>query len=481
MKEINIYQFNYYFFIIFVFSLFFSFSYLLAKKRELPPNVVVFLIDDLGWKDLGCYGSEFYETPNIDELAKSSLLFTQAYSSHPVCSPTRAAIMTGKSPQRLKITQWIGVESKDKLLEKEITIAETFKENGYLTGYIGKWHLGKSNPPSLHGFEWHRAVAQGGQPTSYYYPFTRKKDYSGYNDVPDLRKASSDSYLTDKLSDLTIEFIKNRKKKHPFFLTVGHYAVHTPIQPPKDPKLKIKYRKKLQLSKENSKERLKTKNSFTRRFQNDINYAMMVENLDANIGRVVDYLKKKKLYKNTIIVFASDNGGLSTYVQSRKSVAPTSNYPLRQGKGWNYEGGIRVPFIVSWPEKIKNGNTPVLTVSTDIYPTLIDMAGLPIKPNQHLDGISLKPILLGNSSSNENNDRSLVWYYPHNHKGSGHLKSSAIRYGNWKLIHYYDSNTSELYNLKEDIGENNNVLNQYSEIGAKLKKQLIDSLDSVKS
>ncbi|MGJ8691854.1 MAG: sulfatase [Thalassotalea sp.] len=441
----------------------------LLAAQETPPNVVIFFIDDLGWTDIGVNGSSFYETPNIDALAVGGVNFKHSYSANPVCSPTRAALLTGKAPQRVGITQWIPRNSNIHLPLADVTIGEAFQEAGYYTGYIGKWHLGKQDnvQPQFHGFEYTKAVNRAGQPASYFYPFG-KANTQAY--VPDLENYKKGDFLTDAITDKAIEFIDNQSKR-PFFLTLAHYAAHTPIQAPKA--LIEKYTAKKQKMYGNDKsplieEKYKT---LAQTRQSDPAYAGMLENLDTNIGRVIEHLKEKGIYKNTIILFTSDNGGLS---HRRRMETPTSNAPLRSGKAWTYEGGIRIPTIFSWEGKFesKTSNAPIITM--DMYPTLLDLAGIALKPKQHLDGQTLKPLLMEQikgQTQSDAEDRVLAWTYPHEH-GSGHQPSDAIISKSWKLIRFQNDEPAELYNLAADLGEQTNLAKQQPEIVKALSKRL---------
>jgi len=306
-----------------------------AMAEGSRPNVLVFFIDDLGWTDIGANGSTFHETPRIDALAKSGVNFKRSYSANPVCSPTRAALMTGKAPQRVGITQWIS-SPKVALDLSEVTIGEAFQKAGYRTGYVGKWHLGKGDAvqPKHQGFEYTVAVNRAGQPASFFYPFGKGKRPSN---VPDLKDYKKGDYLTDALTDKAIEFIDQKDDK-PFFLCLSHYAVHTPIQAPA-PLVKKYQAKKLKMFGEGEPELIEEKyNTLASTRQEDPNYAAMMENLDWNVGRVMDHLKEKGLLENTIVLFTSDNGGLA---HRKRMATPTSNVPLRSGKAWTYEGGIR--------------------------------------------------------------------------------------------------------------------------------------------
>ena len=465
----------------FIFFLFIFVSCHLEKKEAISrPNVIIFFIDDLGWKDISSYGSTFYETPHIDSLINSGVKFTQAYSASPVCSPSRVALMTGKAPQRLGITQWIPNNSKLALPKKENIISKAFKQNGYVTGYIGKWHLGKNNFLQAYGFDWQFAVNKAGQPGSYYYPYKDKNKNRGYyTNVPNLEKKAEKNYLTDRLTDGALNFISKSSKK-PFFLVISHYAVHTPIQ--EDKELVTKYKMKKEkiypfLKKHPLAKR--DKKTVSRLRQDDIKYASMVENLDKNVGRVLNKLKKEKILENTIIIFASDNGGLSDFTIQRNRPGYTSNNPLKKGKGWTYEGGIRVPFIISWKSQLKKATSNTPTITMDIYPTLLELCSIPLNRKQHLDGISLKNILF-TKKENPQEQRFLAWVYPHKHRSSGHKPSAALREGNWKIIYFFDNKKVELYDLANDIGEKNDLVNE-SRIKKNLLKKLSQWLKETKS
>jgi len=459
--------------IVLILALFFNVISYAAQKngedltgKDSKPNVLIFFIDDLGWSDLACYGSKFHLTPNIDRLAASGLKFNSAYSSSSVCSPTRSSMMTGKHPVRFGITDWIGASQKRRILvtpknssflpKKEVTLAEVFKESGYETAYFGKWHLGTRDEdhPSFHGFDYHRGVNKVGSPGSYYYPFRRNKKLPKKplqpSDIPNFSNAPKDSYLTDLLSQEAADFIGKNSKK-PFFAILSHYSVHTPIQARElDAK---KYRQRM--NEMGISAEIKTRNekeSTTRMSQNNPEYAAMVESVDRSVGRVMNKLKELDLIENTIVVFTSDNGGLSTLQRNLRS-GPASCLPLRAGKGWLYEGGIKIPTIISWPSQITPGtlsDTPITTC--DIYPTLLTATGLIDKSNQSVDGVDLTPLF----EDKELKERSLFWHFPHYH-GSGNRPSSSIRKGSFKLIRWYQDGSEELYNLDTDISEENDL------------------------
>ena len=450
------------------------------------PNIVMFFIDDLGYTDLGCYGSTFHETPAIDQLARQSVRFNDFYSANPVCSPTRAALMTGKAPQRMGITQWLNQPNELHLPLEEVTIGEALSEVGYQTGYIGKWHLGDKDMhmPQFQGFDWVRCVNRGGSPGSYFYPYKRVGNKNKPNgirfwDIPDLEDGKKGDYLNDAMTDQALSFIKENQHR-PFFLCFAHYAVHTPIQGPDA--LVDKYKTKLKKSGEQPKEVIAERNGArTRSAQNNPTYAAMLENLDTNVGRVLQELEDLALRENTVIVFTSDNGGLSTLASRRSTGGPTCCLPLRAGKGWTYEGGIRIPTMVSWPGHLKPAETSVPGITMDLYPTILDLAGVTLKPKQHLDGVSLVPALQGNTGV-ELINRPLAWTYPHSH-GSGHSPSNAIRMGKWKLIKLTDENTEakdrfELYDLEADISESTNLAIKHHNKTHQMAKRLSEWLES---
>lgn len=440
-----------------------------ANSEQPDKNVIVFLVDDLGWKDLGCYGSAFYESPRIDALARESALFTNAYTPNPVCSPTRAAIMTGRYPSRVGITDWIPgrvakdpalvtPEDRDNLALEEVTIAEVLRERGYQTFFAGKWHLGdEGHFPEDQGFDINKGGHhRGSPPGGYYAPFNN----------PKLDDKLDDHYLTDRLTDESIEFLESRDQQRPFLLYLAYYTVHTPIQG-WDAYDEYFAEKKKDLPHGGEPKTRPERDGLTRLNQSDHKYAAMVKALDNSVGRILDALETMGLDDQTIIIFSSDNGGLSTLAR----IAPTSELPLRAGKGWCYEGGIRIPTLIRAPGIGATGkriDTPI--ISMDFFPTILDLAGLPLRPELHVDGLSLKPLLSGNPIQ----DRPLFWHYPHYH-GSTWKPGAAIRSGDWKLIKFYESDTVELYNLHEDIGESNDLSSKYPD----KTRELLDQLEQM--
>jgi arylsulfatase A-like enzyme len=432
-------------------------------------NILFILVDDLGWADLGYNGSTFYETPNIDKLAASGVVFTDAYAASPICSPSRAAIMSGKYPARLNLTDYIpgnqfyGPHKNQKLASQpfklqldleEYTIAEAFKDAGYNTFFAGKWHLGEEEKyyPQQQGFDINKGGNKTGTPAGgYFAPYKN----------PQLEDGKDGEYLTDRLTDETISFIKNNKNQ-PFFAYLSFYTVHLPMQG--KPEKVEKYRNKLTQMNYTGAEFIKKGDTFYKEWQNMPHYAAMVESLDENVGRLLRFLEQENLSENTIVVFTSDNGGMSTSNQTDN--IPTTNLPLRTGKGYLYEGGIREPLIFYSPGKIEAGTkTDFPVTGTDFYPTLLDLAGIKLIPEQHPDGISLKTLLEGGKID----ERPLFWHYPHYSGGLGGRPSGAVRLGDYKLIEFYEDNHIELFNLKNDIKEETDLAKNQPEKAKELK------------
>ncbi len=424
-------------------TLFLAFTATLSAAEPKKPNVVFILSDDLGYMDVGCNNPKtFYETPNIDGLAKAGTRVTQGYAACPVCSPTRASIMTGKYPQRVGITNFIGgnrpgklkpADFKDHLELDEVTVARHLKANGYQTFFAGKWHLGNdAYNPSAHGFG---PVTGKNQ---FFYPVSKEP-------IPNPK---DDPKTTERIANEAVKFIGENRDK-PFFAYLPFLAVHIPIGAKKE--LIDKYEKKKLTAP--ADEWGTERNSKVRRVQNHVAYAAMLEQMDSAIGRVIDALEKNGLKDNTMVVFTSDNGGLST-----AEGHPTCNLPFRGGKGWLYEGGIREPWIVSAPGITKPGSvcdTPSITM--DFFPTILEWAGLPPMPKLHRDGVSLMPVLKGKEL---NRDAPLFWHYPH-YGNQGGSPGGAVRDGDWKLIEWYEDGSRELYNIREDIGEAKNLAAQF--------------------
>jgi len=479
---------------------------------ERRPNVVFFLVDDLGWRDLGCYGSSFYETPNIDRLAEQGVRFTQAYAACHVCSPTRASIMTGKYPARLHLTDWLpgrknfpfqklqSAEIHQHLPLEEVTIAEALKQHGYRTAHIGKWHLGENPHGPLHqGFDiqiprWNKGWPKAG----YHAPFRLE----GLEDKPG-------QYLTDRLTDEAEKFIE-ASGDEPFFLYLSHFAVHDPIQGRDD--LVRKYEKKLakmhspeapafilegnpdekspltreQLTARSTKPAwsgfavLPDRTVQIKQHQDNVQFAAMVESIDESLGRIIAKLKALDIDDDTIVILFSDNGGMSgaNFGNPARSIAKqrldkafsTSNLPLRGAKGWLYEGGIREPLIIHWPGAGPQGSVcEVPVISTDVYPTILDLVGVPLRPKQHADGVSLAGLVKGAKSLER---EAIYWHFPHYSNHGMQSPGGAIRVGDYKLLEYFENNTVQLFNLREDIGEQNDLSQNEPDKAAELRSML---------
>ena len=430
----------------------FSSASAIRKNRPYPvnrgkTNIILINVDDLGWADLSCTGSRYYETPHIDALAAQGMRFTDAYASCAVCSPTRASVMTGRYPARTGITDWIHhldreahtavgsgqnpveyVETENRPLLcppnpywlelDEITIAEMLKPAGYTTCHIGKWHLGhRWWYPDRQGFDINIGGCEIGQPPTYFDPYYQNERRSS---IPTLPPRKQGEYLSDREADEAVRFIEKHKNR-PFFLHMCPYAVHTPLEAKKE--LVAKYKKK------------KSTN------QNNAVYAAMIESVDQTVGKIMTALDKSHLKNDTLVIFTSDNGGLQDYA--------TDNAPLRSGKGYPYEGGIRVPLIVRWPGKIDPGSVcraPVTSV--DFFPTVSEAANAALPEGRTIDGESLMPLLTQSGSLKR---EAIFWHFPH-YRGDV-VPYSIIRKGDWKLIKRYEGTAYELFNLREDIGE----------------------------
>jgi len=443
---------------------------------------VLVIIDDLGWADTGVYGSTFYDTPNIDRLAAEGVRFTQFYTASPVCSPTRASLMTGKHPARLDLTNWIGGEQNGLLRQAEyvrqlpldeITVGEAFADAGYVTGYIGKWHLGEDGylPPEQ-GFDWTFAVNRAGQPGAYFPPY-ENPDWA-ITDVPDLDGDPPGSYLTDRLTDASLEFLSANADTS-FLLVLSHYAVHTPLQA-KEAIVAVYETRSQALGEATDADFRPEHDVVTKLRQDHATYAAMIRSVDESVGRILDRIDELGISDRTAVLFVSDNGGLSTLPRRGFNQA-TSNEPLRAGKGWLYEGGIRAPLIVKWPSEGARG-VPVETpaISMDLYPTLLAMAGLPRRSGQTVDGMDLSGLIRDEAAARTRD--TLYWHFPHYH-GSGNRPSAAIRAGNWKLIHWFEDGSHELYDLAADPSETADLSFLRPDLADSLDRSLLQWLTSV--
>ncbi|MHC4117401.1 MAG: sulfatase [Planctomycetota bacterium] len=436
----------------------------LAHAQEDSPNVVFFLVDDMGWTDVGCFGSDFVQTPNIDRLAGQGVRFTNAYAPACSCSPSRAGIITGKYPAHLGMTAiiekhrannapddapWLPATTRPFLPHEEVTIAEALKTKGYATCLIGKWHLGVGEyGPLGHGFDIAIAPPHSGMPKSYFWPRWRGN--------PKMEGRFEGEYLTDRLAEEACNFIDEHSDK-PFFLYLPFYSVHVPIEAKAD---KVaKYESLLA--------------DGTGRKHTNAHYASMVESVDDAVGCVLAKLTERKLYENTMIVFFSDNGGLAHPSHVGEHTPATSNRPLRSGKGFLYEGGIREPLIVKWPGVSAPGEVCSAPVhGCDLFPTICAAAGVDARELAivgSLDGINLEGLLKRPSAGQS--DRSLYWHYPH-FSSMGGRPSGAIRSGKWKLIEHFETNTTELYDLDADIGESRDLARQLPEKARELQREL---------
>lgn len=422
-------------------------------KASAPrPNIVLFLVDDLGWGDMGCYGDTFHETPNIDRLAAEGLKFTNAYAAAPVCSPSRASLLTGKWPARLHLTQWIpgNIYPHKKLLEPSQTqhldlsiptLAQKLKQVGYQTAAIGKWHLGGDGYlPENFGFDTNIAGSIYGSPpppNHYFGPF-HFHHLSGY---------TKNDYLTEILTTKMDEFIERAASRGPFFLYMAEYAVHIPLE--ERQALIEKYRRKN-----------------GGRDEPDPVYAAMVESVDTALGNLRATLQRLGVARNTAIILTSDNGGVG--FQGRRLHRIADNGPLRSGKGFLYEGGIREPMIVRWPGVTKPGTACGVPVTgTDALPTILSMVNAE-PPPEPCDGVDISGLFRGESSVHRD---ALYWHYPH-YSDQGGTPSGAIREGDWKLIEFFEDEDVELYNLALDPGEQYNFASSFSDKAADLLTKL---------
>jgi len=410
-----------------------------------PPNVVLIVADDLGAMDLGCYGSKFHRTPHLDKLAADGMRFTQSYSACPVCSPSRAAIMTGQYPPRFQLTDWLpgrGDRPDQRLKRPTLrnhlpleatTIAESLKPAGYVCASIGKWHLGGEGfEPTKQGFEVNIAGDAAGSPQSYFAPFSKPNGKV----MPGLNDAAAGEYLPDRLTTEAVKFI-DANRERPFFLYLPHFTPHTPLK-----------------AKDDVVKKYPAAGTF-RGQQNNPIYAAMLESLDDSVGRIIAKLDELKLSDRTIVLFTSDNGGLAT--TEGPNTPATSNAPLREGKGWLYEGGIRTPLLVKWPGSIKTNSTSDVPVcGIDLLPTIRDICVLEQTESLKIDGVSLLPLLKQSGTIERD---SLFWHYPH-YANQGGKPGAVVRSGEWKLVEFYEEGRRELFHVAKDASESRNLAEQ---------------------
>ena len=419
------------------------------------PNILFITVDDLGWADLGCYGADLHQTPHIDAFAKSAQLFTQAYAAAAVCSPTRASLLSGKSPAKLNMTIWreaanntltdrrlLPPNVEDNLPLEEVTIPEILQKAGYVTAHLGKWHVGDgAHFPESQGFDINIGATIWGCPPTFFYPY-RGTIYRSFRYVPDLERSidgqyeldRDGEYLTDRLTDEAIVILERFQAK-PFFINLSYYSVHTPIEAKAE--LVEYYRNKITTGMSH---------------QNAV-YAAMIHSLDENIGKLISKLDDLDLADRTLVILTSDNGG---FINEWNGRVVTNNSPLRSGKGSLYEGGIRVPTIVRWPgHTLPGAISPHPITTQDFYPTILEITSIQGDPQQiaSFDGTSLVPVLERPKSAL--GQRELYWHYPHYYPTTSPV--SAVRKGDWKLLEFLESGQVELYHLEEDIGEENNL------------------------
>lgn len=427
------------------------------RNEDRQPNIVLFLVDDFGQRDLSCYGSTFYETPNMDRLAAEGMRFTNGYSAYSRCVSSRTGLLSGKYPCRVEYAAK-KARSKHHLPLSEVTFGEALKEHGYDTCYVGKWHLGKEGGgPGEQGFDTVIHSGSAGATGSYFFPFAVEKG----NHVDNPVSGKEGDYLNDRLTDESIKYIEQDREK-PFLMVLAHYAVHTPFEAPEE--LVTKYRKKLRKSdvevggKRDDSDLVKDRQGYTKTVQNNPTYAGMVENTDVSFGRLVKAIDEAGISDNTVIIITSDHGGLSTRGLNNRRPLATTNMPFRQGKGSIFEGGTRVPFIVKWPGESKAGSiSEVQVTGTDLYPTMLEIAGAPLRPMQHVDGVSFTKALRGESYVRP----PMFWYkWMARPDSTGDTRAIALIDGPHKLVHWIDEELTELFHLGDDPGEMKNLADQ---------------------
>ncbi len=449
-----------------------------AEKKQ--PNILLFLVDDLGWADVGYnHNTELYETPNIDALAQGGMVFNNAYASHPRCVPSRYSIMTGKYPARAQMPGpgegKLNVISGDegKLKKGEITIGTALKEQGYSTYFLGKWHLATSGTfPEDAGFDINIAGGKAGSPIGYFYPYNEGKQKNVKAPIKGLDEGAVEGeYLTDRMTDEAIKILESHlssNNDNPFFTVLSHYSVHEPIQAHEENI--VYFEGKLKGIEYKGPDFINEGTGATKMYHDNATYAAMIKSTDESLGRIVEFLKQKEELDNTLIVFFSDNGGLSNKGSRPRNVV-TSNYPLRAGKGHLYEGGVRVPMFAYWAGHIKpNSQTSTPVCGTDFISTFVDIAGGDLVKN--IDGLSIKPIML---SETDKIDRALYWHSPSNRsKATGDEKSTAILKNGYKLIDFYEVGRVELYNVNKDISEEYDI----SEENPVLRTEMLKDIES---
>jgi arylsulfatase A-like enzyme len=450
----------------------------------MPPNVLLVLVDDLGWRDLGCYGSSFYETPVLDRLAREGTRFTDAYAAAPVCSPTRAAVMSGKYPAHVGVTDWIDSGGTthplhgrlidapyvDHLPAEETSLASALSAGGYATWHLGKWHLGgEAYWPEAHGFDVNVGGCDWGSPSNGY--------FSPWG-IPTLEDGPEGEYLTDRLASEAVDLVTSHDAERPFFMNLDFYSVHTPIQAPeadveryetKRARLGLDQVQEFEVGERFPTEHKKDGRVKRRVVQSDPTYASMVERVDRAVGEVLDALERTGDLDDTVVLVTSDNGGLATAEGS-----PTCNRPLSEGKGWMYEGGNRVPFI-AWGPGVGASVCEVPVTSPDVYPTVLELAGVDRPDDQAVDGESLAGLFAGEDALDRD---AIYWHYPH-YGNQGGTPASAVRRGDWKLVEFLEGDHVELYDLDADVREETDLSEHRPDLVADLRADLADWREDV--
>ena len=455
-----------------------------ASCAAQPPNIMLVVVDDLGRQDVGIYGSQFYETPVIDRLARDGVLFTNAYSAHPRCVPARVALMSGRFPARYGVPGFNDRgEGPHQLPLSAVTFAERLQDAGYRTAYIGKWHLGQeSGGPVTQGFDVSPFAGKAGAPGSYFLPYEKRKPNVPTRPFPPYEGGEEGEYLTDRLTDEAIRFVEESGDE-PFLLVLAHYAVHTPIQA--KPEIAKKYRdkaRKMGLKSKWDEDLVVDRTGEVKTEQNHPVYAGMVDSVDENLGRLLETLEQKGVGDDTVIILTSDHGGLSTRGLGNRRELATSNLPYRHGKGWLYEGGTRVPLIVRWPDQAKAGHvSDVQVTGTDHFRTILDVAGVPLGDANPQDSVSYAAALTGETYQRP----PMFWHSALGRPAStGDTRASSVVHGDWKLIQWYslendDVLETQLFNLADDPGERHDVSGEHAEERARLEILLNEWKDEV--
>jgi arylsulfatase A-like enzyme len=428
------------------------------------PNLVLILADDLGWADLSCYGNDLHQTPNLDRLARQGVRFTDAYAASPVCTPTRAAILTGLHPARLHMTIWresalnrgnrklLQPVCLDSLPLKHVTLAEVLKKAGYFNAHLGKWHVGRAEAyPQAHGFHVNIGGTLWGAPQTFWYPFNGDDYFRDWRYVPGLEPGNKGDYLTDRLTDKALGIMEKQiKASRSFYLNLWYHSVHTPIEGKAE--LVEHYRKKIKPGS----------------VRKNPHYAAMVHSLDENVGRVLAKIDELGVADNTWVIFTSDNGGFINKCKLNRDLAVANNAPLRSGKGSCYEGGVRVPLIVRGPQAAQGKISSEPVYAPDLYPTLLRAAGLSDQVQAGIDGVDFTPLLQNPDATLKR--EALYFHYPHYYQTTTPV--SALRKGDWKLLEYYEDNRLELFNLKQDPGETQDISTPNPDLVRRLRMEL---------